>query len=128
MECTSLVSSMRTRTAYTVTYLPTRSKGSRYTNQNSAVGRWSLTGTMVGLCGRRPMRSTSPMRTVNLWMNLTGAERWSTMKKQETEKINRETIMQLYYLLADIQKIEERLMNLKKEAGYLVQDLMEKSL
>lgn len=68
------------------------------------------------------------MRTVNLWMNLTGAERWSTMKKQETEKINRETIMQLYYLLADIQKIEERLMNLKKEAGYLVQDLMEKSL
>lgn len=50
------------------------------------------------------------------------------MKKQDTEKINRETIMQLYYLLADIQKIEERLMNLKKEAGYLVQDLMEKSL
>lgn len=49
------------------------------------------------------------------------------MKKQDKEKINHETLMQLYYLLADIQKIEERLMNLKKEAGYLVQELMEKT-
>ena len=49
-------------------------------------------------------------------------------KNQDKEKINHETLMQLYCLLADIQKIEERLMNLKKEAGYLVQELMEKSL
>lgn len=50
------------------------------------------------------------------------------MKKPEMKNEYRETLTDLYYLLADIRKIEERLMNIKKEVGYMVQSLLEQDL
>lgn len=50
------------------------------------------------------------------------------MKKTEMKNEYRGTLTDLYYLLADIRKIEERLMNIKKEVGYMVQSLLEQNL
>jgi len=50
------------------------------------------------------------------------------MKKPEVKNEYRETLTDLYYLLSDIRKIEERLMNIKKEVGYMVQSLLEEDL
>lgn len=44
--------------------------------------------------------------------------------KTDQSKI-RETLTDLYYLLRDISVIEERLLNIKKEAGYAIQELVE---